>query len=508
MAEPTAAEIAAFANLDQVAVWAQLPGAYGDLQTARGAFFSMVGANAGTHPRVLGVIAEAELAAVMPGYVIREPDPGGGAPVPPPRPPTLAETGACRQVVHVCRLVAGTASSAEAIAKATARAHDLAILQARAAKAPAPPANQVQLSLVVDQSLDRTVDPLPQADIDECFRRYRLVFGTDPPPKKEATVAQLTGMGTLLGEGMLPYADLAIWSANNNRIMKKIKLRGMVINSAGEFQPVELVGPPTFEAWEDGYGVLETALISHNAVDLGGIIGYHDHMKGLYTRFGKSAWALLYQADVRMRSEHMERIRRRGVRERAEALAAGGRHPFDPARPWHWVWEQAVLDTKFWKDEVEDPGLTVLTSAASVQKALGGDAPIAGAANKSAGASAPFQQLPFSSSSMALSPTQMLQEPPAGPPPKRKHHNVADGVYLTNRNNNPLCPTYASSGACPKDLVGVAKAGCADGLHQCNRCLSREHGRAACKAKTDPAAKTKSWGKSPGKGGGKGKWGR
>ena len=37
-------------------------------------------------------------------------------------------------------------------------------------------------------------------------------------------------------------------------------------------QQIEVVGPPTFELWEDGYGVLETGLISLNAVSLGKVI--------------------------------------------------------------------------------------------------------------------------------------------------------------------------------------------------------------------------------------------
>ncbi len=45
--------------------------------------------------------------------------------------------------------------------------------------------------------------------------------------------------------------------------------------------------------------------------------------------YGPSTWLQIYQADVRCRSERMERIRRRGEVDKAVAEAAGGANALD-----------------------------------------------------------------------------------------------------------------------------------------------------------------------------------
>lgn len=51
-------------------------------------------------------------------------------------------------------------------------------------------------------------------------------------------------------------------------------------------------------------------LLSPSRVD-----GYIDLVKSYVVRYGSGCWHLIYQADVRMRPEHAERIRRRGELE-------------------------------------------------------------------------------------------------------------------------------------------------------------------------------------------------
>ncbi len=63
---------------------------------------------------------------------------------------------------------------------------------------------------------------------------------------------------------------------------------------------------------------------------------------------------------MRMRSEHAERTRPCGIWERAAALAAGGVHVYDPARPWNWAYGQLVNDPRFWEEEIEGHAAMVL----------------------------------------------------------------------------------------------------------------------------------------------------
>ena len=47
------------------------------------------------------------------------------------------------------------------------------------------------------------------------------------------------------------------------------------------------------------------------------------------------AWGVVYQADVRTRSEHAPRVLDKCIEQHAKALRRGWDTSFDPARPWH-----------------------------------------------------------------------------------------------------------------------------------------------------------------------------
>ena len=158
---------------------------------------------------------------------------------------------------------------------------------------------------------------------------------------------QLTAIGWLLDNGYVPYVDLALWGPYAGRIFRQLKMRGLVMTGDGEFQHVEIGGPPTFAIWEANWEVAIAGYVSHKAAPLGTLMRYRAKIADLHRRCGEGAWALIYQADLRMRSEHFERLRRRGEEERTAALAAGGTNLFDPSAPWGWVFDQACADFEF-----------------------------------------------------------------------------------------------------------------------------------------------------------------
>eukprot|EP00971_Amphidinium_carterae_P288345 5724400-Amphidinium_carterae.1 len=55
-----------------------------------------------------------------------------------------------------------------------------------------------------------------------------------------------------------------------------------------------------------------------------------------------SDWASIYLADVRCRSELMERTRRSLEEERTKAVQAGRHHEFDPKKPWDHIWKDVL----------------------------------------------------------------------------------------------------------------------------------------------------------------------
>jgi hypothetical protein len=60
-------------------------------------------------------------------------------------------------------------------------------------------------------------------------------------------------------------------------------------------------------------------------------------------------WWVIGMADIHMRSEHLERVRR----DCAKRHAKGDLPDFDPARPWDVTFREAALDDKFWHKEVD-----------------------------------------------------------------------------------------------------------------------------------------------------------
>ena len=75
---------------------------------------------------------------------------------------------------------------------------------------------------------------------------------------------------------------------------------------------------------------------------------YGEMVRSFHTLYGPAAWFLVYQADVRMRSEHFERLRRQAER----AHGAGTMDGFNPAKPWASVFAMAISDkSKLWWDE-------------------------------------------------------------------------------------------------------------------------------------------------------------
>jgi hypothetical protein len=263
--------------------------------------------------------------------------------------------------------------------------------------------------------------------------------------------------------------------------------------------------------WEQCYSILRTSLLFLDAAELGPIEAYQARIKKYAMENPPEVWHLIYQADHRMRKEHMERIQRKG--EMAKALDAS--HPFDPSAPWKWVWaEAAINEDKFWKTEFESPSVLIISHVKKVRESLDGDASIAGDRNTSDTdlLHTTPQILPGIQAPPRQTTLQDRQHPP--PPhrePKRQKTETeskavySNGQYSTNKKGLELCngyqdgscPATSHSGRCPKN---------SDRVHQCCYCLSA-HAGTAC-PKNGGGGKKWGSGKRKGKGRGKGKGGK
>lgn len=143
-------------------------------------------------------------------------------------------------------------------------------------------------------------------------------------------------------------------------------------------------GPPNITNWLASYNVLLTALVMTKAVDLGILTKYRTHVERLHDRYGPKVWAIVYQADVRFRLELLERVKRECAAEHDLATQNGSSTPYDPNRPWNYTWQKALSMDSFWREEVVEPSLLLLTKVAGVNEVVADDAKVTGGATSSA----------------------------------------------------------------------------------------------------------------------------
>ena len=82
------------------------------------------------------------------------------------------------------------------------------------------------------------------------------------------------------------------------------------------------------------------------------------------------AWFVLYNADVRMRSEQFERLRWKSERDHATAGTAGGASDYDPAKPWGTVFAMAVANEEWWNENLQRLAMLYLTRIKSAPTAV------------------------------------------------------------------------------------------------------------------------------------------
>lgn len=129
---------------------------------------------------------------------------------------------------------------------------------------------------------------------------------------------------------------------------------------AGNFHTVEMFGPVDISAWTASYNGFFSAAIILKLVSKAPLANYAKKVARLHSMYGAQVWHVLYQADVRMRSEHMENLFYELSEKHAAAVIAGTPSDFDTDMPWDAVWKAAIGDRDFWEEEFTiDAGLVV-----------------------------------------------------------------------------------------------------------------------------------------------------
>ena len=303
---------------------------------------------------------------------------------------------------------------------------------------------------MLDQTLDAEVIPLGSEEIAKMFEDYRTRFGDDPNPDSEPTGDQISGLKQLLTSGAIPYIDFAVFGPHGLRLLRRLTFSSYSLNSNGEWSRKEMPGPPDWESWSEIFRCVRTAFLLLGAVSAERLDAYHDHLRSLAQRFGPSCWDLVYVADVHMRSEQFERIRRKFLQS--------PEYGFTKASPWNAVFAQAVREDAFWSREVITP--------ATLRLARGGGPPV----------SVTPGSHPKDALNTALADAD--DNPKKRKRPKVKQSEEATkhngSIYTHNKRGTQICEKW-NNGKCGNHRP---QSKCEGGRsHQCNRCLGPHQGK-------------------------------
>ena len=219
----------------------------------------------------------------------------------------------------------------------------------------------------VDSALDTEIIVLTKPHLEKLFAAYRTARGEFPSEEIEPTEEQISAVHQLISTGGPPtstFPSLALTadgsSANSRLFLTTItppREHGNVWSS-----PAHL----TSRAGGDS-GWCSSARsfcwgFKPERLDL-----YGEHLRSFVTKYGPDRWFLVYQADIRMRSEHFERIRRKLQID----FDAGKPDDFgfNPKSPWDAVFAAAVKDRDFWDSEIRDKALLYLTKVSTYREA-------------------------------------------------------------------------------------------------------------------------------------------
>jgi hypothetical protein len=221
------------------------------------------------------------------------------------------------------------------------------------AGAGALPANtpRYKASQVTDQGDDSEFTGPTRAEQDTYQANYHAQKETTPASEEEPTEIQVKGLGVRVESGRTPYVDFGVWGPFGRKLLRSMKFRVWVPNSDGTYTQKEMPGPENFLQYTAFWRVYVVAMLMIRAALDYSMELYYKNLEKLLKRWPE-CWHLIYVADDKMRSEHLEKIRRR-----ISAAVGRGEAPprnWDALNPWTACFEEASKDKVFWDDNVSD----------------------------------------------------------------------------------------------------------------------------------------------------------
>ena len=390
-----------------------------------------------TSVREISFVSQGDLEEVLTTLRVPGPVSEDGGPSGPSVQASPIQKGVVRFLLRVARLRAGLPVEGASPQPASGPAPSVGGLS--------QPTKRVKLSSLVDSAAEAELVTLEGSEIRRLFGEYKRVRGDYPHKDMEPSEDQLSAVAQLLKTGQAPYVDFSLFGPQGKRALRKLTLMSFTFQvETGTWKRVELPGPPDFNTWWKSWLVLKTALLLLQCVDAERLEHYGEFIRQLVDMYGPESWFLIYQADVRFRSEEMERIRRSAqIAHEDNASEANPRAGYSPDRPWDWVWAAALGDAGrgFWESEVHRPAVFFLARIKSRNETvqdgttiLNGQAPSAGGADGGAPKRVPPKKRPKKER-----PPKAPGAPPGPKPPKKE--------YDVSRNASEVCQNF-SRGKC------------------------------------------------------------
>ena len=121
-------------------------------------------------------------------------------------------------------------------------------------------ARKVKLSMIVDQTSDDDAPVLTEQLIQAAYATYDATMGGEPPDDCEPSVDQLTAIHYLVFSAkMVPYVDFGVFGPHSVRMIRKLKLTGLVLSASGQLHHAEMSGPSSFEQWDSCAAILRVS---------------------------------------------------------------------------------------------------------------------------------------------------------------------------------------------------------------------------------------------------------
>ena len=236
---------------------------------------------------------------------------------------------------------------------------------------------KIKINQVFDQTMEQEVTGMTQREYTALVDVHVAKLGREPPDGVVPTPDQTKVIEEINNAGLCPAAaDFAVFGPHGASIQRKLKFSPQVLVN-GVWIIQELFGPPTVKMWKACMKVLKVIFIFLRLVEPQNVDNYIEFIEDLEAIYGKRAWGVIYQADVKMRTQEMPRIL---ARLEKKWLAAGspqhGGDPdmFNPAMPWDLVFHKAICGGKansWWMRQAREPCMLLSTRIAEESDLIG-----------------------------------------------------------------------------------------------------------------------------------------